>query len=253
MKIKGFVAVPADGSLHPCVLFNRGGNEGFSMLTNETFARKVGFLLDNGYIVAATQYRGSTGSEGKDELGGGDVNDVVNLILALRSFPQADTSRVGLFGWSRGAINTYVALTKTSAVKAAVVGGGFSDLLALRNWRKAFDTALYSKLIPGYAQTKNEELLKARSAFYLVNEIPKTVPIFLLHGTADGNVPARQSISLSQRFYETRQPFRLILYEGGVHSLDQFRNEYEAEIVKWFNKYVRDRKGPPDLTPVFKR
>ena len=146
-----------------------------------------------------------------------------------------------------------LALTKTSAVKAAVVGGGFSDLLPLRNWRKPFDTALYSKLIPGYAQTKNEELLKAGSAFYLVNEIPKTVPILLLHGTADGNVPATQSISLSQRFYETRQPFRLILYEGGVHSLDQFRNEYEAEIVKWFNKYVRDRKGPPDLTPVFKR
>ena len=112
MKIKGFVAVPADGSLHPCVLFNRGGNEGFSMLTNETFARKAGFLLDNGYIIAATQYRGSTGSEGKDELGGGDVNDVLNLILALRSFPKADTSRIGLFGWSRGAINTYVGINE---------------------------------------------------------------------------------------------------------------------------------------------
>jgi dipeptidyl aminopeptidase/acylaminoacyl peptidase len=146
-----------------------------------------------------------------------------------------------------------MALPKMPSVKAVVVGGGFSDLISLRNWRKAFDTALYSKLIPNYKQTKNEELLKVRSVYYFANQIPKTIPILLLHGTADGNVPATQSINLAQKFYELKQPFRLILYEGGFHSLEQFRTEYQAEIVKWFNKYLRDQKEPPNLEPVFNR
>jgi len=253
LKIKGFIAMPADSNRHPCILFNRGGNESVSMLTNESFARKAAFLLDNGYLVAATQYRGSSGSEGKDELGGKDVNDVLNLIHALRYIPQADTANVGLFGWSRGAINTYVALTKTPGVKAAVVGGGFSDLLSLRNWRKAFDTGLYAKLIPEYRQTKNEELLKERSAFYLANKLPKNTPVLLLHGTADGNVPASQSITLAQKFFDSKQPFRLIIYEGGYHSLEQFKVEYEAEIIKWFNNYLQDGRKLPALEPVFRR
>jgi dipeptidyl aminopeptidase/acylaminoacyl peptidase len=253
LKVKGFIAIPNDNKVHPCVLFNRGGNENNSMLTNESFARKANFLLDNGYIFAATQYRGSLGSEGKDEFGGGDVNDVINLIQSLRNIPQADTSRVALFGWSRGAINTYVALTKSTNIKAAVIGGGMSDLVKLRDWRKMLDTGLYAKLIPQYKETKNDELLKQRSALYIADKIPKKVPILILHGTADGNVPASQSIALAQKFYEVRQPFRLILYEGAVHSIEQYRAEYEAEIIKWLNKYVRDGKQAPDLEPVFKR
>ena len=192
LKVKGFIAIPGDNKVHPCVLFNRGGNENNNMLTNENFARKANFLLDNGYIFAATQYRGSLGSEGKDEFGGGDVNDVLNLINALKNIRQADTSRVALFGWSRGAINTYVALTKSTNIKAAVVGGGMSDLIKLRESRKMLDTGLYAKLIPQYKETKNEELLKQRSAFYIADRIPKNVPILILHGTADGNVSASQ-------------------------------------------------------------
>jgi len=253
LKVKGFIAIPGDNKVHPCVLFNRGGNENNSMLTNESFARKASFLLDNGYIFAATQYRGSLGSEGNDEFGGRDVNDVLNLINALKNIPQADTARVALFGWSRGAINTYVALTKSTNIKAAVVGGGMSDLMKLRDWRKMLDTGLYAKLIPQYRETKNEELLKQRSAFYITDQIPKNVPILILHGTADGNVPATQSIALAQKFYEVRQPFRLILYEGAVHSIEQYRAEYEGEIIKWLNKYVRDGKPAPGLEPVFKR
>jgi dipeptidyl aminopeptidase/acylaminoacyl peptidase len=253
LKIKGFIAIPADGNIHPCVLFSRGGNENYSMLTNESFARKAGFLLDNGYIFAATQYRGSLGSEGKDEFGGGDVDDVVNLIKALGNIAKADTSRVALFGWSRGAINTYVALTKAPNINAAVVGGGMSDLIKLRDVRKMMDTGLFQKLIPGYSETKNDDLLKQRSAFYIADNILKNISILILHGTADGNVPTSQSISLAQKFYEVRQPFRLILYEGAVHSIEQFRGEYESEIIRWLNRYVKDGKKAPDLEPVFKR
>jgi len=210
------------------------------MLTKESFAGKAAFLVTNGYIVIASQYRGSEGSEGKDELGGGDVSDVTGLIVTLRSIPKADTSRIGMFGWSRGAINTVLGLTKVSNIKAAVVGAGFTDLISLKETRKFFDTGLYSRQIPNYGKTKDEHLLKIRSATFFAEKISKTTPILLLQGTGDKNVPASQALNLAQKFYEVKQPFRLILYEGGNHSLEKFKSEYEFEIIKWFNKYLRD-------------
>jgi dipeptidyl aminopeptidase/acylaminoacyl peptidase len=249
LKVKGYIAVPKERGPHPCVIFNRGGNESFSMLTDESFAVKAAFLVKNGYLFAASQYRGSEGSEGKDEFGGGDVNDVLNLIEVLGALPQADTSRVGLFGWSRGAVNTYLALTKSTKIKTAVVGSGFNNLLTIRTYRPLFDSLLYGKLIPGYAATHNEDLLKARSVVYFADKIPKSIPILMLQGTADKNVPASQAFELADKFYQLKQPFRLIVYEGGVHSLRPYRSEYEAEIIKWLNKYLRDRQPFLSLEP----
>ena len=55
----------------------------------------------------------------------------LHLIPLLESLPQTDTSRTGMYGWSRGGLMTYLALTKTHRIRAAVIGGGMSD---------AFDT-----------------------------------------------------------------------------------------------------------------
>jgi len=83
----------------------------------------------SGYVIVASQYRGNGGGEGKEEFGGKDVNDVLNLIPLLSNMPQADTARIGMFGWSRGSMMTYLALTKTTTIKAAVVGSGLTDLI----------------------------------------------------------------------------------------------------------------------------
>lgn len=39
-------------------------------------------------------------SEGKDEIGGSDVNDILNLILLANEFGFADTHKWGIEGWS---------------------------------------------------------------------------------------------------------------------------------------------------------
>jgi dienelactone hydrolase len=80
-------------------------------------------------VVVGSQYRGAAGSEGKDEFGGADLNDVMNLLPLLEALPNADPSRIGMAGFSRGALMTYLALTKTDRIKAAVVAGygGFQE------------------------------------------------------------------------------------------------------------------------------
>ncbi|MEZ4800181.1 MAG: prolyl oligopeptidase family serine peptidase [Flavobacteriales bacterium] len=108
---------------YPCVIFNRGGNRDFGVFKIAHAAITLGEIAKEGYVVIASQYRGNAGSEGKEEFGGSDVNDIVILPKVLEEVEGADTSRIGMYGWSRGGMMTYIALTKMKNIKAAAVGG----------------------------------------------------------------------------------------------------------------------------------
>ena len=112
LKVKGYLAAPKEGTKLPCVIYNRGGNRSFGALNDEEAVRLLGRIASWGYVVAASEYRGNQGGEGREEFGGADVDDVLNLIPLLESTPQADASRIGMYGWSRGGMMTYEALTR---------------------------------------------------------------------------------------------------------------------------------------------
>jgi dipeptidyl aminopeptidase/acylaminoacyl peptidase len=247
LKVKGYLAIPKSDRKYPCVIFNRGGSLEFSAITEEIFFRLAGKLAASGYVVVGSQYRGNSGGEGKEEFGGSDVNDVLNLIPLLSNLPQSDTSRLGMFGWSRGGMETYIALTRTSRIKAAVVGSGLADLTMMLDARPDLDSD-WAQIIPNYSTQKTEKL-RERSATYFADKICRTTPILILHGTADWRVPANQVLALVNKFYQIKQPFRFILYEGGQHSLIEHRADYYSQLIIWFNYYLRDGKRWPDLNP----
>ena len=59
-------------------------------------------IASQGYIVVASQYRGNGGSEGREEFGGSDVKDILNLFPLIDNLHNADNKNIGMFGWSRG-------------------------------------------------------------------------------------------------------------------------------------------------------
>ncbi|HEX5171789.1 MAG TPA: prolyl oligopeptidase family serine peptidase [Cyclobacteriaceae bacterium] len=248
LKVKGYLAVPKKEGKYPCIIYNRGGNREFGKITEASFVRGIGELSSMGYIVAGSQYRGNDGGEGNEEFGGKDVNDVLNLIPLFSQINAADTSRMGMFGWSRGGMMTYIALSKTKKMKAAVVGSGLADLIKTLETRPEFDSLVFAQLIPSYTNNKINAL-KERSAVYFADKINKTTPILVLQGTADWRVPSDQVLDLVKKFYDVNQPVRFILYEGGQHSLAEFRNDCISQIENWFNTYLRDRKPWPNLEP----
>lgn len=122
LKVKGFMARPKNPSKScPCVIYNRGGNRDFGMLNPFRAALFLGPIASWDYVVVASNYRGNGGGEGKEEFGGKDINDVLNLFPLLESLPYADAARVGMIGWSRGGLMTCLAMTKTDRIKAAIV------------------------------------------------------------------------------------------------------------------------------------
>jgi dipeptidyl aminopeptidase/acylaminoacyl peptidase len=246
LKVKGLMAKPKMEGNYPCIIYNRGGNRDFGSLKVATGATLMGMLAAEGYVVIASQYRGNAGGEGAEEFGGKDVNDVVNLVDVLGEVESADTSRIGMFGWSRGGMMTYIALTKTDKIKAAAVGGAVSDSFETIKDRPEMETGVMAEIIPDYEKNKEEELTK-RSAVKWADRFPKDVPILLMHGTSDWRVKPEQSLNMAMEFEKYRVPYRLVMFEGGDHGISEHRAEVNEQVMNWFDRYLKKGEELPNM------
>ncbi len=247
LKVEGFLSIPRGKGKFPIIIYNRGGNKNFGAITVKKLVNIIGRVSSWGYVVAASQYRGNMGGEGKEEFGGKDVNDILNLISIVKKIKKADSNKIGLFGWSRGGMMTYLVLKKVDFIKAAVVGGGLSDLFMMMESRPEMED-VYIENIPGYRENK-EKVLKERSAVFWADKICKKTPILILHGTADWRVIPQMSLKLAAEFLKVKQPFRLILFEGGDHALSEFGSEVFIQTKHWFKRFLKDEVPFPNLTP----
>jgi len=247
LKVNGFLISPKKEGKYPGIIYNRGGNREFGAYNfKKIIGTGLAEIAASGYVIALSQYRGNGGSEGQEEFGGADVNDVLNLISAIGQIPAVDTSKLGMYGWSRGGMMTYQALIRTNKIKAVVVGGGSSDHYKTMKNRPGFEEEVYQELIPNYASNKDEEL-KKRSAIYWVDKFPKTVPILILHGGSDGNVRPKEALELSLELDKQRVPYKLIIYEGDNHGIANHRDQVQKEVKSWFNRYLYKKEQVPNM------
>lgn len=125
LLVSGIIAEPKQNGKFPVVIFNRGGNKeiGKTAKGKTLFSLlQVSNLVDEGYVILAPCYREN------DEFGGNDINDVLNLLNTTKFVKKADSERIGMAGWSRGGMMTYLALQKSEKIKTAVVINGPTDL-----------------------------------------------------------------------------------------------------------------------------
>ena len=248
LKVKGFLAEPARAGRYPSIIYNRGGNREFGKIGPGQLLFYVVNLARWGYVVVASQYRGNDGGEGQEEFGGADVNDVLNLLPVLEQVPSADTARIGMFGGSRGGLMTYLALTRTTRIKAAVVQAGMTDAVRSIAERPEMGTEVYAQLMPGY-EADRDSVLATRSPVQWAERLCPTTPLLLLHGTADWRVSPREAMDMADRLYELKRPFRMVLFEGADHGLTEFRTEANEATRDFLDRYVRDGSPWPSMEP----
>ena len=129
LKVKGYIAYPKDNSKkYPCIIWCRGGIGNKGAIDTFTARGIFGQLASWGYCVFASQYRGNAGSDGHDEVGGSDVNDILNLIPLADEIPQADKLTWGIEGWSRGGMMAFLTLQRNHNFKCAVLVGAISNV-----------------------------------------------------------------------------------------------------------------------------
>lgn len=247
LKIKGFVAAPKNGKNLPVIIYNRGGNREFGML-NEFEIYWMAKYANWGYVVIGSQYRGCCGSEGKDEFGGADVRDVLNLFPALAQISEADPDRIGMWGWSRGGMMTFLALAQNVKIRAAVIGAPATNQFNSMKRRdgEGFEKAVFAELIPDYWKNKDAEL-KKRSPIFWTEKIPANIPILLMQGSADWRVAAQDNLDLMNKFHAEKKIVKFIFYPGGAHGLREYQVEVDEQTRGWFDKYVRDKSPLPDM------
>ena len=104
LTITGVMQIPAKGHApFPVIIMNHGYFDREGYVPGDGTYRAAEYLSQHGYITLASDYR----SWGKSDIGpsffyAGLAIDVINLMNAVPSIPQADPNRIGIWGHSNG-------------------------------------------------------------------------------------------------------------------------------------------------------
>lgn len=254
LPVRGLLIKPkAPGSQKwPAIIFNRGGNGDLGRITDNgepcggmtnTSCLDVADLLlvaKAGFVVIASDYRYQGATVKRDEWGGVEVDDVLNLVPALKALDYVDPERLYMLGLSRGGTMTYLAIKRGIPVKAAAVIGGVTDVKAWVDARPEMGivngneyTDGFAKIWPDY-EHRAEEYYRARSAVYWADQI--NVPVLILHSRTDRMVPVTQALRMAEALQENGKVYALRIYERDGHPLPRNRDDRDRLIVDWFTR-----------------
>lgn len=237
LNIEGFIAKPnqIESSKSPAIIFCRGGNQSFGML--DSFQLKmIKDLSLNGFVVLASQLRGNISSEGIDEFGGKDVNDILKLIEIAKKLDFVDENNIHVLGYSRGGMNAYQVSKLTDNINSIAVVGAPTNKFESIKFRENMYYNVYRPLF-GDTISNREEYLK-RSSIYWHDKINE--PLLILHGTDDTRVSldeAQQLIDSLKLF--SNKDFDFKIFEGGNHILSNVVNERDSLIINWFKTHSK--------------
>ena len=266
LRITGILQIPAGEGPFPVIVMNHGYADRATYSSGDGTDRAAEFLVKRGYITLASDYRSWNGSEiGPSFFHTGLVVDVINLINAIPSIPQADPNRIGMWGHSMGGGITTKILTIDPRVRAAVLyapnSADDSDLIArwgygcigeipttepleTCNAAEVIPLDLPPELIQAYetAATDPAQLQKI-APIHQLGRVDAPVQIHI--GTADGDTlgstPPEWSYKLSQALANAGKPVELFTYEGERHSFvgDQWLI-FMNRAVTFFDEHVKN-------------
>jgi|SRR5262245_3801417 len=217
------------GTKLPVIVFNRGsyirGDIAPELLP--MFHR----LAKAGFAIVAPMYRESDGGEGHDDMGGADLNDLLNIIPVLNQLDSLDTRNVFLYGESRGGMMVFQAVRDGFPARAAATFGAFTDLGEITSSGSGAATA--KKIWPDFEE-RRDEIISRRSAIRWPERLG--IPLLLMHGSSDSDVSPTQTLLLATQLAKTQKEFGVIVFPGGKHTLQQHRLERDRQVVEFFRR-----------------
>ncbi|HYG80243.1 MAG TPA: prolyl oligopeptidase family serine peptidase [Pyrinomonadaceae bacterium] len=236
LKVTAYLYKPrrTDGQKLPAVIFNRG-----SVVRGDIAPELVAFfhrLASEGFVVLAPLLRQSDGGEGKDEVGGADGTDLMNIVPVAKSLGFVDVDNLFMYGESRGGMMTYQAIRRKFPMKAAAVFGAFTSLQDLVGEHpQQYTPALFRQLWPDY-EARKVELFEARSAALWADQL--NVPLLIMHGGDDKAVSPIHSLTMAQRLQKAGKVYELLVYAGDNHILARNQEDRDRRAIRWFKKYL---------------
>jgi dipeptidyl aminopeptidase/acylaminoacyl peptidase len=235
MKIPGQIFLPRakrTGERHPAVIFFHGGSRRQMLLGwhpsgyySNAYALDQ-YLVSRGFVVLSVNYRSGTGYglEFREALnygagGASEFNDVLGAGRYLRSRPDVDPARIGLWGGSYGGFLTALGLAKASDLFAAGV-----DLHGVHEWNTGIQT-----FIPTYDPKKYEEAARIAHASSPIAYVDGwRSPVLFIHGDDDRNVAFSQTVALVEQLRKRGVDLEQIVFPDEVHAFLMYAHWQKA-------------------------
>jgi dipeptidyl aminopeptidase/acylaminoacyl peptidase len=229
--ISAFVYVPYNlprNPEHPAIVYVHGGP---TAQTVNLFSRFIQYMANQGYIVIAPNYRGSTGY-GKEfqqanlfDMGGGDLQDVLSAADWIKQTGYVDPKKLILMGGSYGGYMTMMGVTKAPEVWAAGV-----PIVPFVNWFTEIaheDPVLQqSDLATMGDLVKNKALYEDRSPINFVDKIK--APLYLLAGGNDPRCPKEEAQQVVDAVKKRGGIAEYKVYENEGHGFSKVENQIDA-------------------------
>jgi len=229
--ISAFVYMPYNlphQPVSPAIVFVHGGP---TAQTVNSFNRIVQYVVNQGYIVIAPNYRGSTGY-GKQfqhanlfDMGGGDLEDVLAAADWIKQTGYVDPKKLILLGGSYGGYMTMMGVTKAPELWAAGV-----PIVPFVNWFTEIqneDPVLQqSDMATMGDPEKNKALYEDRSPINFIDQVK--APLLLLAGGHDPRCPKEEALQVVEAIKKRGGTADYKIYENEGHGFAKVENQIDA-------------------------
>ena len=199
--------------------------------TMNSFNRFVQFAANQGYMVLAPNYRGSTGY-GKEfqqanlfDMGGGDLQDVLAGVDWIKQTGHLDPKKIAVMGGSYGGYLSMMAVTKAPEVWAAGV-----PIVPFVNWFTEIENEdpvlQQSDLATMGDPAKNKALYEERSPINYIDQIK--APLLLLAGGHDPRCPKSETQQVVDAIKKRGGTVDSKVYENEGHGFARVENQIDA-------------------------
>ncbi|MBK9209360.1 MAG: alpha/beta fold hydrolase [Anaerolineales bacterium] len=264
LTITGVLQIPAGEGPFPVIVMNHGFSKRSEYISGDGTDRAAAYLVERGYVTIASDFRTWGDSDFSPSFfHTGLVVDVMNLMASLPSLPQADISRIGMWGHSMGGGITTKILTLESPVRAAVLyapnSADDADLIARWGYGclgdisagEMVETCNSADVIPdtlpdevtaAYIEsTLSEERMREIAPFYHLEYV--SVPVQIHIGSADGDyigsTPPEWSYKLNQGLIDAGKDVDLFVYDGQRHSFTgDAWTQFMDRAIGFFKEYL---------------
>lgn len=235
----------------PAVVLAHGGPTG---QTRDVFDRTASGLASRGYVVLAPNFRGSTGY-GKAfleanlmDLGGGDLQDLVEGAGFLKQTGYVDPRRIGITGGSYGGYLTIMGLAKTPDTWAAGV-----EMFGIVNWSTMWQHGApqnrrYQKTLLG-DPAEHPEVYERASPLTYLHQVK--APLLILHGANDIRVPKIEAEQVAQVLSKRGSVVEAHYYPDEGHGFFKRENQIDSlrRMLAWFDRYLMQRPAGSGVKP----
>ncbi|HJT35159.1 MAG TPA: DPP IV N-terminal domain-containing protein [Pirellulales bacterium] len=234
----------AGGIKYPVIVHVYGGPHALTVNSSPRGSVLQQWLADQGFIVVSLDGRG-TPRRGraweraiKNNLIDIPLADQVAGLQALgEKYAELDLARVGITGWSFGGyFSAMAAMRRPDIYKAAVAGAPVCDF-------RDYDTH-YTERYMGLVD-ENPSGYEAANVVTYCKDL--SVPLLIIHGTADDNVYFLHSLKMTEALFRAGKRFEFLPLAGFTHMVPdpEVTIHLHTRIAAFFKQHL----GTPDIDP----